>query len=169
MPACCSRLLSDAEFGNDGTVTLDVVFHEVVKKTAALTDHFEEAHSGVIVLLVDLEMFGELGDALSKDGDLDFGGAGVTLVSGVFGDDAGFLFLGYHCFCVLSFIILHRRSNGAKGSGVCRLIPKPGRRYSLDILSHENPIVKCFFADTYWILPKKCVFNGKNVIFPAKP
>jgi len=33
-------LLSDAKLCNAGTVTLDVLVHEVVEQTAALTDHF---------------------------------------------------------------------------------------------------------------------------------
>ena len=61
----------------------------VVQQAAALADHLEEAAAGVVVLLVDLEVLGELSDALGEDGDLDLRGTGIRLVRAVGFDDGG--------------------------------------------------------------------------------
>ena len=89
-------LLTDAQLGDDGAVALDVVLRHIVQQTAALADHLEQAHTAVVVLLVHLQVLGELIDALGEDGDLDLGGAGVALMGLVGLDDVGLLFLGDH-------------------------------------------------------------------------
>ena len=48
----------------------------------------------MVVVGVILQMLGQLTDALSEDSDLNFGGAGVALVGGVRGDNAGLDFFG---------------------------------------------------------------------------
>ena len=62
------NLLTDAQLGNDSTVTLDVLSHQIVQHLAALTDHLQQAAAGVVVLLVDLQVLGELVDTGSEDG-----------------------------------------------------------------------------------------------------
>ena len=89
------KLLADTETGDDGTVTLDVGFDEVVEKTLSLTDHLEKAASGVVVVLVLLQVLGEVVDSLGEDRDLHFGRTGVALVNGVLFDD-GFFFCFQH-------------------------------------------------------------------------
>ena len=51
-----SNLLTDTQLGDQGTITLDVLLHEVVEKAAALTDHLVQAAAGVVVLRVLLEV-----------------------------------------------------------------------------------------------------------------
>jgi hypothetical protein len=41
----------------------------------------------MVVLAVDLEMLGEVDDALREDRDLDFGAAGVAFDAGMFLDE----------------------------------------------------------------------------------
>ena len=72
-----NKSLTDAQLGNDSAVALDVLGHQIVQHLAALTDHLQQAAAGVVVLLVDLQVLGELVDTGSEDGDLDLGGAGV--------------------------------------------------------------------------------------------
>ena len=91
-----NKLLTDAKLGNDSTITLDVVLGDIVQQTTTLTDELEQAHAAVVVLLVHLQMLGELVDALGQDGDLDLRRAGVGLVGLVVGNDGSLLVLGNH-------------------------------------------------------------------------
>ena len=97
-------LLADAELGNDGTIALDVLLHQVVEKAATLTDHLVQAATGVVVVGVNLEVLGELVDALGENSDLDFGRTGVGLVSAVGLDDGGLLVFEHHSSIHLSKI-----------------------------------------------------------------
>ncbi len=54
------QLFSDAQLGDNRTIPLDVLLGQVVQHLAALTDHLQQAAAGVVVLLVDLQVLGEL-------------------------------------------------------------------------------------------------------------
>ena len=56
-----------------------------------LADQLEQAGTGVEVLLVHLEVFGEAFDAGGQEGDLNFRRSGIAFVSGVFLDNYLFL------------------------------------------------------------------------------
>ena len=84
--------LKGKELGDDGAVTLDVLGHQIVQHLAALTDHLQQAAAGVVVLLVDLQVLGELVDAGGENGDLHLGRTGVGLMDAV-GLDNGRLFV----------------------------------------------------------------------------
>ena len=60
---------------------------QVVEQAATLRHHLQKATTRVVVLLVSLEVFGEVGDALRQDRDLNLGRAGVAGGAGVIGDD----------------------------------------------------------------------------------
>ncbi len=45
-------LFTEAELADDLTVSINVFAVEVIEKTAALTDHFQQAASTAVVLLV---------------------------------------------------------------------------------------------------------------------
>ena len=89
------KLLADTETGDDGTVTLDVGVDEGVEKSLSLADHFQQAASGVVVVLVLLQMLGEVVDSLGENRNLHFGRTCVALVCGVLFDD-GFFFCFQH-------------------------------------------------------------------------
>src|SRR5699024_2036250 len=74
--------------GEQRAVAVDVDLTQVLQQTAALADQQQQASPGVVVLLVVLEMLGEPLDALREQRDLNFRGAGVALVRGVFGNDS---------------------------------------------------------------------------------
>ena len=63
------------------TITLDVALLQVVQKAATLADHLQQATAGVVVLAVDLEVLGEVADALREQGDLDLGRTGVVIAA----------------------------------------------------------------------------------------
>ena len=90
------QLLADTEACDNGTIALDVCLDEVIEQTLSLTDHLQKAASGVVVVLVLLEMLGKVVDSLGENSDLDFGRTCVALVESVLLDN-GFFF----CFqCV---------------------------------------------------------------------
>ena len=89
------QLLADTEAGDDGTVALDVGFGEVIEQALSLTDHLQKAASGVVVVLVLLEMLGKVVDSLGENSDLDFGRTCVALVESVLLDN-GFFFCFQH-------------------------------------------------------------------------
>ena len=53
---------------------------EVVEQAAALADHHQQAAARVVVLLVRLEVLGQVGDALGQDRDLHLRRTGVALL-----------------------------------------------------------------------------------------
>src|SRR5690606_19706813 len=57
---------------------------EVVKEAAALGNQGEQATAGMIILLVALEVLGQVLDTLRKDRDLDFRRTGITRGRGEF-------------------------------------------------------------------------------------
>ena len=75
-----------------------VLLLQVVEHIPALTDHLQQAAAGVVVLLVDLQMLGQVGDTAGEDGNLHLRGTGIALVGGVLEDDLLFLFLTDHVF-----------------------------------------------------------------------
>ena len=86
-------LLSDAELSDDSSVTLDVLLLQVSEHVAALTNHLQQATTGMVVVLVLLQMLGELLDALGQDCVLYCRRSGVGLVGTVWG----------YTFCLLFF------------------------------------------------------------------
>ena len=91
-PALKPILLTNSELRNGRTVTLDVLLHQVVEKVAAVTNHFEQAAAGMVILLMDFQMLGQVVDSLSEDRDLDFRGTGVFFVNLVICNNLDFFF-----------------------------------------------------------------------------
>ena len=68
-------------------VVLDVLTGDIVEQTATLADHQHQATAAVVVALVHLEMFSQVGDPLGEQSDLHIGRTGVTRLCGVLFDD----------------------------------------------------------------------------------
>jgi hypothetical protein len=66
-------LLADAEFPDDGFVTLGIVSLEVVEQATPLADQHEQAAARAVVLLVRFEVIRQLANAFTNDGDLNLG------------------------------------------------------------------------------------------------
>ena len=90
-------LLSDTEFVDYCTVTSDILLHEVVEKVSSVTDHLKKTSSGVMVILVCLEMLGESADSVCKDSYLYFGRTCIALVGLILLDDRLLFVLLHHC------------------------------------------------------------------------
>ena len=64
---CAGKFLSaNAEAGDEVFITLLIFSLHVVEKPAPLGYHFQQATTGVIVLFVVLEMFGQILDAFCQ-------------------------------------------------------------------------------------------------------
>src|SRR5262249_6714351 len=85
------RLLAEIEAPDERAVALDVGALQVVELPAALADELQEAAARGVVLLVRLEVLGEVRDPLAEERDLHLGRAGVALVRRVLLDDGGLL------------------------------------------------------------------------------
>jgi len=86
-----ARSATQAVGGDDRAVPLDVVVLDVIEEVATTADQHQQAAPAVVVLLVLLEVFVEVVDALREKGDLHLGGPGVGLVETVLRDDVGLL------------------------------------------------------------------------------
>src|SRR5690606_28440949 len=71
-------LLADAQALDRGAVARHVLALEVVEQPAAAPDELEEPTPAVVVLVVGLEVVGELVDAGGQQGDLDLRRPGVV-------------------------------------------------------------------------------------------
>lgn len=96
-------LLTDAQLCDNRTVTLDVLFMQVVEHLTTLTNHLQKATTAVVVVLMNLQMLGQLDNASAQNRDLHLGGTGVGLVGAVRLDNGCFFFLADHGFVHLSF------------------------------------------------------------------
>ena len=94
MPLCNRILLTDAEFllGDDGTITVDILANQIVKERTTLTyEHLKCACRGII-LVVCLQVLGEVLDTDGEKCDLAFGAACIILALAIFLEDGLLLF-----------------------------------------------------------------------------
>src|SRR3954453_7475607 len=80
-------LAPKAEALDQGPVALDVGLGDVVEQAATLADQEHQAPAAVVVVLVLLEVLGQVSDPLREDRDLDLRGTRVALRRRVLGDD----------------------------------------------------------------------------------
>jgi hypothetical protein len=92
--AQAADLLADTQLRNDRLVTLGIVLLQVVKQTATLANHHQEAAPGGMVFLVGFEVVGQLANTLAQDRDLHFRASGVSRVRAVIVNDAFLLLSG---------------------------------------------------------------------------
>jgi hypothetical protein len=65
-------LFSKSQGRNHSPVTGDIFALQVVQQPSALPYQFEQAPSGMMIFLMDLEMFVKVIDPLRQQGNLDF-------------------------------------------------------------------------------------------------
>jgi hypothetical protein len=94
-----SVLLSEVQCLNQIAIALDIVVTEIVEQPSSLPDEHEKPAPGVMVLLVNLEMLGEVVDPLGEYGYLDIGRPGILLMPlKLFDDLLLFLYMQHHFF-----------------------------------------------------------------------
>jgi hypothetical protein len=77
------QLSTQSQLVDQGLVATLIVASKVVEQAPSLAHEHEQPAARVMVLYMDLQMFGELGDALAEERDLHFarpGVAGLALV-----------------------------------------------------------------------------------------
>src|SRR6476620_4138283 len=98
---------ADAELLDDGLIALVVLAASIVEQLTAQAHHLQKATARVVVLLVRLEVLGQVIDAMRQDRDLHFRRASIVGLGGVRLDDSGLgsLILGTNLRHQLSFLI----------------------------------------------------------------
>jgi len=82
-------------------ILVDVSLLEIIEKLSSARDHLEQPATRVVVLLVDLEVVGELVDALRKKRDLHL--RGTCIGSVLFEVTYDFFF--QFCWCCHDFLL----------------------------------------------------------------
>lgn len=124
-------LFAKAEFLDDCTVPVDVRLFEVSEQIPALTDHFQEAASRVMVFLVGLQVVGQIVNSLSQERDLHLRRARVTLVHCIGLDNRFFLCFQHICS---TFYIYFRKTQNKAGVHLTK---------EADTLNPRNRLVLC--------------------------
>jgi hypothetical protein len=70
MKVCQAGLLAYTQFLDQGSVFLNVFVLEIVEQTSPLTNQFQQSLTGMVILLADLEMLGEILDPSGQQGNL---------------------------------------------------------------------------------------------------
>lgn len=74
------KLLTQTQLSDQGTVTVDVLLLQIGQQITAAADHLEQAAAAVVVMLVGLEVLGQVVDTSGQQSNLDLRRTGVTLV-----------------------------------------------------------------------------------------
>src|SRR5215467_8311581 len=82
-----ATLPAQAQLPDERAVALDVRTGQVLQQPAAPADQQQQAAPAVVVMLVDLEVLGQVVDPPGQQRDLDLRRAGVTLTRRVLGDE----------------------------------------------------------------------------------
>jgi len=64
-------LLPQAKLVHDLTIPVEIIDPEILQMTPTLADHLEETPAGMMVLLVRLQMFGQVVDTPAQERDLN--------------------------------------------------------------------------------------------------
>src|SRR3546814_4420919 len=87
-PRCRPGLPAQAELLDEGLVARGILAVQVIEQAAAAVDNLQQTTTAVVVVLVGLEVLGQVHDAGGEQGDLDFRRAGVVVAdrkTGVWG------------------------------------------------------------------------------------
>ena len=87
-------LLANPEAADQFRIAVGVLALEIVEQTPALADQLEQAAARVMILRVNLEMLGEIVDAIAEQRDLHFRGTRIAVVSLVRADNPALAVLG---------------------------------------------------------------------------
>ena len=90
------KLLTDTQLLDNGSVSFDVILLQVVQKISSSTDHLVHTSSGVVILLVYLQVLGQVGDPSCQDSDLYLGRTCIGLMISVSFDNSGFFVFSQH-------------------------------------------------------------------------
>src|SRR6056297_1084208 len=78
-PPSSKLLFAQTQLLDQCVVSLHIFLLEIGEQIAALIHHHQQTTTRMVVLVVGLEVFGEVLDALCQDRDLDFGAARIAI------------------------------------------------------------------------------------------
>src|SRR5213078_2049505 len=81
-------LLADAQSLDERLIAVRIGGLKELEQPRALADHHQQAPARGEVLLVDLQMLGQVVDLFRDERDLNLGRSGISLVGGAFGNDS---------------------------------------------------------------------------------
>ena len=87
-------LLAETQLLDQREIAVAVLVAEIVEQRAPLVDHHQQPAARMVVLLVGLEMRGQVLDPLGQHRDLDLGRPGVAVLAGVLLDEFGLALCG---------------------------------------------------------------------------
>ena len=96
------NVLSDAQFCDNGAVSLDIRLDQVAQQVSALADHLQKTAAGVVVVLVRLQVFRQRVDPAGQNRNLNLRRTGVALMPRVLVDNRLLFFL-YHVLHLLYY------------------------------------------------------------------
>ena len=71
--AFANELLTETELFDYCTVSVNILLLEISEKVASVTNHLEKTSSGVVIVLVDLQVSVKIVDSLSENSNLNLG------------------------------------------------------------------------------------------------
>src|SRR6185437_30558 len=86
------ELPTQAEALDQGLVARKIAILQIAEQALALVDQLQQATAGMVILLVVLEVTGEMVDAGGQQGHLDFGRTGVVWHAAEISNDLAGLF-----------------------------------------------------------------------------
>src|SRR3954447_7848751 len=103
-----ARLPAQAQLLDECPLALQIVPLQVIQQPPPPADQLEQAAPGMVVVLVHLEVLGELADPRREKGDLDLGRARFFLVRSELLDQLGLLVLGERHAPILLAVVSRR-------------------------------------------------------------
>jgi hypothetical protein len=86
-------LLTQSKLLDDLTIPIQIIDPQVFQMSPTLANHLQETPAGMLILLVRLQMFGQVVDASAQERYLNLRGTGIRGVSAVGRNRVRFLFL----------------------------------------------------------------------------
>ena len=117
-----SSLSPQAKIGNQAAIPFDILISEVLEKSSALADHHQQTPPAVMVLFIDLQVLGEVANALGEQRDLNLGRTRVRVVQPMFFDNRLRVF-----HAEVSF---EKRKRGRTSGGNCNTSVADGKSVS---------------------------------------
>ena len=91
-----AKLLAQAQLSDQGAVTVDVLLLQIGQQVTAAADHLEQTAAAVVVVLIGLQMLGQVIDPGGQQSNLDLRRAGVALMNSGFFDDSLLVLHGFY-------------------------------------------------------------------------
>jgi hypothetical protein len=76
-PRRMRRLAAQSQPLDNRVVSFDILAFQIIEQLPSLSDQFEQPSSGMVILLVRLEMIGEIADSFTEKSNLNLGRSGI--------------------------------------------------------------------------------------------